>query len=199
MAPAVPQNQGDPNPSRYWVVPAVRALVALAAAAVITFTRDAHTAQFGLIVFGVFAVADGLATSILSLLFAPRGLTRTLFAIQGGIGVLAGVLSLALNTGGLGLFLYVVTVWAALTGFLELYSGVRERRRDAAARDWLITGALTAVLALALLFAPADAVLAIGLFGAWAVIVGVFQGIGAASLRSAARAAAATHQAESGS
>ncbi|WP_426625823.1 DUF308 domain-containing protein [Leifsonia sp. McL0607] len=199
MAPAVPQNQGDPNPSRYWVVPAVRALVALATAAVVTFTRDAHTAQFGLVVFGIFAVVEGLATSVLTLLFGSRGLTRTLFAVQGGIGIVAGVIALALNGGGLGLYLYLVTVWAALTGVLELYNWMRERRRAAAARDWLITGALTAILALVLLFVPADAVLAIGLFGAWAVVVGVFQGIGAASLRSAARNAAAARRMEGGS
>lgn len=187
MATAVPAQ----NPSRYWVVPAVRAIIALATAAVVTFTRDAHTAEFGLIVFGVFAVADGLAIAILSGLFAGRGLARTLFVIQGALGVIAGVLALALMTSGLGLYLYLVTVWAALTGFLELYNGLRARSREAAARDWIITGALTAVLAIALLIAPADAVLAIGMFGAWAVIVGVFQAIGAASLRAAARAQAA--------
>lgn len=186
MATAVPaQNPSLHAHSRYWVVPAVRAVVALAAGAVITFTRDAHTPAFGLVVFGVFAVVDGLATGVLSAVLAGRRITRTLFAVQGGIGVLAGVLALALSGSGLGLYLYLVTVWAALTGFLELYNGIRERSRDAAARDWLITGAITAILALVLLFVPADAVLAIGLFGAWAVIVGVFQGIGAATLRSA--------------
>lgn len=191
MATAVPaQSPRIHAHTRYWVVPAVRAVVALAAGAVITFTRDAHTPAFGLVVFGAFAVLDGLATGILSWLFAGRRLTRTLFAVQGAIGVVAGVLALVLAGGGLGLFLYLVTVWAALTGFLELYNGIRERSRDAAARDWLITGGLTAVLALVLLFVPADAVLAIGLFGAWAVIVGVFQGIGAATLRSAARTGA---------
>lgn len=190
VAPAVPaQNPVDPILNRSWVVPAARAAIALAAAAVITFTRDAHTPTFGLIVFGAFAVADGLATSVLSVVFSPRGLTRTLFAIQGAIGVIAGVLALVLSGSGLGMFLYIVTVWAALTGFLELYAGLRDRTRDAAARDWLITGALTAALALVLLLVPADAVLSIGLFGAWAVIVGVFQGIGAASLRSASRSA----------
>lgn len=188
MAPAVPAPlPGIQTPSRYWVVPAVRALVALAAAAVITFTRDAHTATFGLIVFGVFALLDGLATGALTAVLGARGLTRTLFIIQGAVGVVAGVLALSLSGSGLGLYLYIVTVWAALTGFLELYNGLRSRSTEAAARDWLITGALTAVLALVLLFVPADAVLAIGLFGAWAVIVGVFQGIGAASLRSSAR------------
>jgi uncharacterized membrane protein HdeD (DUF308 family) len=199
VATAVPaQSPSAHAHSRYWVVPAVRAVLALAAGAVVTFTRDAHTPFFGLIVFGAYAIVEGLATGVLSAMFAGRRITRTLFAVQGAVGVIAGVLALALSTSGLGLFLYLVTVWAALTGFLELYSGIRERSRDAAARDWLITGGLTALLALVLLIAPADAVLAIGLFGAWAVIVGVFQGIGAATLRSASRQAT-THGAEGGS
>ena len=188
MAPAVPaQIQGIQTPSRYWVVPAVRAVIALIAAVVVTFTQGAHTPVFGLVVFGCFAIADGIATAVLTFVLGPRSLTRTLFVIQGAIGVVAGVLALTLASSGLGLFLYLVTVWGALTGFLELYSGLRDRGRDAAARDWLVTGALTAVLALVLLLVPADALLAVGLFGAWAVIVGVFQGIGAVSLRSATR------------
>ena len=92
-------------------------------AAVITFTRDSHTAQFGLIVFGAFGVVDGLATGV-GASFVPRGVTRILFVVQGAIGVLAGVLALALNSSGLGLFLYLVTVWAALTGVLELVQRV---------------------------------------------------------------------------
>ena len=184
MAPAVPAPKSD----RYWVVPAVRAFVALVLAAVITFTRDTHTAEFGLIVFGAFAVLDGLVVAGLTAAFAPRGVTRILFIVQGAIGVIAGVLALALMSSGLGLFLYLVTVWGALTGCLELYSALRNRGKDPAARDWLATGALTALLALAFVFIPADAVLAIGLLGAWAVVVGVFQAIGAASLRTASRA-----------
>jgi uncharacterized membrane protein HdeD (DUF308 family) len=200
VATAVPAQHPNVHAhTRYWVVPAARAIVALAAAAVITFTRDAHTAPFGLIVFGAFAILDGLVTGILSVLLAGGRLTRILFAVQGAIGVIAGVLALALSGAGLGLFLYLVTVWAALTGFLELYNGIRERSRDAAARDWLIVGAITAVLALVLLLAPADAVLAIGLFGAWAVIVGVFQGIGAVTLRGASHSRTPSTGAESGS
>ncbi|WP_158867245.1 hypothetical protein [Leifsonia sp. AG29] len=199
MAAAVPARTPSlPAPNRYWVVPAVRAVIALATAAVVTFTRDTHTPEFGLVVFGAFAVADGLATGVLSAFFGGTGITRTLFVVQGAIGIVAGAVALALLSGGLGLFLYLVTVWAALTGFLELYCGIRGRGRVAAARDWLITGAITAVLALALLIAPADAVLAIGLFGAWAVVVGVFQAIGAVSLRSTARADE-PREAESGS
>ncbi|WP_223693014.1 DUF308 domain-containing protein [Leifsonia poae] len=193
MAPAVPQKS-----DRYWVVPVVRAIAALIVAAVITFTRDTHTSQFGLVTFGLYAVVEGLAVGLLSLRTVTDAPTRTVFVVQGVIGVLAGALALALSTSGLGLYLFVVSVWAALTGFLELYSGLRNRAKDAAARDWLVVGAITAILAVVFLLIPSDAVLAIGLFGAWAVIVGVFQAIGGASLRTAARGRAA-EQAGSGS
>jgi uncharacterized membrane protein HdeD (DUF308 family) len=195
VAPAVPAQKS----ARYWVVPVVRAVIALIAAAVITFTRDAHTAEFGLIVFGVFAVLEGAALVLLSLRTLSDRLTRRLFVVQGAVGVLIGVLALTLSGSGLGLYLFVVSVWAALTGFLELYSGLRSRGKDAAARDWIVTGALTAVLALTFLLIPSDAILAIGLFGAWAVVVGVFQAIGGVSLRGSARSAAAEHNIGSGS
>jgi uncharacterized membrane protein HdeD (DUF308 family) len=195
VAPAVPAQKSK----RYWVVPVVRAVVALIAAAVITFTRDAHSAQFGLIVFGAYAVVEGAAVALLSLRTVADSLTRTLFVVQGAIGVLAGILALTLSGSGLGLYLFVVSVWAALTGCLELYCSLRNRGKDPAARDWLVTGALTAVLAVVFLLIPSDAVLAIGLFGAWAVVVGVFQAIGGASLQMAARHDAAAENAGSGS
>jgi uncharacterized membrane protein HdeD (DUF308 family) len=195
VAPAVPAQKAK----RYWVVPVVRAVVALIAAAVITFTRDVHTAEFGLIVFGAYAVVEGAAVALLSLRTVVDSLTRTLFVVQGAIGVLAGILALTLSGSGLGLYLFVVSVWAALTGFLELYSSLRNRGKDPAARDWLVTGAVTAALAVVFLLIPSDAVLAIGLFGAWAVVVGVFQAIGGASLQMAARHDAAAENAGSGS
>lgn len=195
MAPAVPAQKSR----RYWVVPVVRAVLALIAAAVITFTRDAHTAEFGLIVFGVFALIEGFAVALLSLRTVTDPLTRTLFLVQGAIGVLSGILALTLMTSGLGLYLFLVSVWAALTGFLELYAGLRNRAKDPAARDWLVTGSLTAVLAIVFLLIPSDVVLAIGLFGAWAVVVGVFQAIGGATLQNAARHDTAPESAGSGS
>jgi len=195
VAPAVPAQKY----ARYWVVPVVRAVIALIAAAVITFTRDAHNAQFGLVVFGAYAVIEGAVVAVLSLRTLADPLTRTIFMVQGAIGVLAGVLALALSTSGLGLYLFLVSVWAALTGFLELYSGLRNRGKHPASRDWIVIGALTAVLALVFLLIPSDSVLAIGLFGAWAVVAGVFQAIGGVSLRGHAHEPAAEHNVESGS
>lgn len=173
---------GDRAGARYWTVPVVRAALALVPAAIITFTAD-HAAQFGLLVFGAFALASGLFLAGMSwrTLGDPR--ERRLFAVQGAVGVVAGALALALNGGGLGFFLYLVTVWAAVTGFLELYSGIRVRDRSASARDWLVVGGLTAALSLAFLLLPPNAVVAVGLFGAYLVIVGVYLVIAGLSLK----------------
>ncbi len=187
------------KPSGYWVVPVARAVIALVASGVITFNSN-HSATFGLIVFGSFAVVEGLLVGILSLRSVADRTVRSLFMAKGVIGVLAGVLALSLSTSGLGLFLYLVSVWAALTGFIELYCGLRSRSKDASARDWIVVGAFTAVLAIVFLLIPSDSVLAVGLFGAYAVIIGVYLAIGGFSLRWATQHPNATeHSIESGS
>ncbi|WP_174777052.1 DUF308 domain-containing protein [Cryobacterium lactosi] len=170
--------------ARYWTVPVARAVVAFVPAAVITFNAD-HSAEFGLVVFGAFALVNGLVTGLLSWLTVTDRRDRSIFAIQGAVGVLAGVIALALNAGGLGFFLYIVSVWAAITGFLELYPGIRVRGRGQVARDWLVVGALTAVLALVFLLLPPNAVVAVGLLGAYLVIIGVYLVIAGVSLSSA--------------
>lgn len=167
---------------RYWLVPVVRAVVALVPAIVIAFTAN-HTPEFGLVVFGVFALVSGLVVGILSWSVLAGSTVRGSFIAQGVVGVVVGVLALLTHTGGLGYFLYVVSVWALITGFLELYSGIRLRRQTAAARDWLVAGAATVLLAVAFLVLPADAVTGVGLLGAYLVVVGVYLGIAGFSLK----------------
>jgi Uncharacterized conserved protein len=167
--------------ARYWIVVLSRAVVALAAGAFITFSAD-HSAPLGLLVFGSYALVSGLVTAAGSPAVTDRVL-RGIVIAQGVFGVVAGVLSLALHASGLGVLLYTVSVWAALTGFAELYCGIRARGRATVSRDWLIVGGLTAVLAIVYLVIPADSVLAVGLFGAYAVVIGVYSAIGAFSLK----------------
>lgn len=182
----VPQQESN---HRYWPVPIIRALPALLATIVITFSQD-HSAQLGLIVFGCFAIATGVLLAGFSHRRMPRGTARTLVISQGVIGVLAGVGALLLNAAGVGVFLYLVSVWAAVTGFLELYSGVRVKPGNALSRDWLIAGAMTAILAIVFLLIAPDSVTAVGLFGAYAAILGVYLMIAGFSLKWAAQAPA---------
>jgi len=167
---------------RYWTVPVARAILALVPATIITFNRD-HSAHFGLVVFGAFALLSGLLIAVLSWRTLTDRRDRRLFLVQGTVGVVAGALALGFPGGGLGFFLYLVTVWGAVTGFLELYSGSRVRGRVASARDWMLAGGITAVLALVFLLLPPNAVVAVGLLGAYLVILGVYLAIAGLSLK----------------
>ena len=187
-----------------WVLPAVRAVVALAVGFAITFT-PAHSANFGLVAFGLFVVASGAVLLAGSLPGRGDRESRGLFVTQGVVSVLAGIAALVLPGGGVHYFVLVVSAWAIVTGALELVSGIRARTR-LSARDWIVLGGLTLLLAIGFLAVPPDytqtlggieqikgqltaSVVLVGMFGAWAIVAGVLLGISAASARPARTAA----------
>ncbi len=183
-----------PERTHYWVVPVVRGLLALVPAAVITFSQN-HAPELGLVVFGAWAIVSGLVVGASSLrLVADRGI-RSLFLINAVVTVAAGLLAVTVP-GGLPFLLYLVSVWAAVTGFVELFAGLRARRRTAAARDWIAAGGFTAVLAIVFLLLPPDSVTAVGLLGGYFVILGVYLVIGGLSLKWAAAPGAAASGSE---
>ena len=183
-----------PERTQYWVVPVVRGLLALVPATVITFSPN-HSAELGLLVFGVWAIVSGLLVGALSMrLVADRGI-RSLFLVTAIVTVAAGLLALSVP-GGLPFLLYLVSVWAAVTGFVELYAGIRARGRTPAARDWIAVGGFTALLAIVFLLLPPDAVTAVGLLGGYLVILGVYLVIGGFSLKWAVAPGAAASGSE---
>jgi uncharacterized membrane protein HdeD (DUF308 family) len=165
----------------YWPVPVVRAVPALILGLYITFSAD-HSARLGLVLFGAFALVSGVLLVILNRRITDRVL-RGGFIAQGLIGVVFGLGALLFTGGGLGLLLFLLPAFCAITGFLELYCGLRARRRFGFARDWLLVGAFTAIAALVFLLIPQSALLAIGLLGAYGVILGVYLVIAGLSLR----------------
>lgn len=174
----------------YWPVAIARAVPAAALGMVITFVAD-HSAGFGLVAFGIFAVVSGLLLAVLAWVRLGGSGVRAFLVAQGGVAVLAGILALLLRDGGIALFFLLVTAFAVVTGFLELYSGLRTRRRFVASGDWLVGGVLTILAAVALLLVPPElhqsvrtaegttgvldaAVVAVGLLGAYAAILAVY-------------------------
>jgi hypothetical protein len=184
----------------YWFVPLARAIPAAVVAIVITFSQGNYSAQFGLVSFGGFAIASGIAVGVGSLRALARGLDRTAFVVQAAVSVVAGLIALFGTGGGVPLLMLVVSSWAALSGFVELYLGLRGRRGSAISRDWVFTGAITALLAVVIVFIPADfvqhyqapdhtdrfltsSVVVVGLVGVYAAILTVYLVIAGLSLR----------------
>ncbi|MBF4572268.1 hypothetical protein ITJ64_07045 [Herbiconiux sp. VKM Ac-1786] len=167
--------------SPYWGVPVARAIPFIVTALVITFSPN-HSAQVGLLAYGVLAVVTGLIVAVLSWRTIEVKSTRVVFLVQGVASVLFGALALGFNAGGLGFLLFCATMNSAIGGFLELYAGLKAGKNPAG-RDWAVVGGLTVVFALVLIFFPTDPVFAVGMLGAYSAVIGLFLVIGGLSLR----------------
>lgn len=194
----------------YWPVQLVRAVPAIIVGLVITFSAD-HSATFGLVVFGVFALASGLVIGWGALLQDNR--TRRSVALTQSVAAsLSGIVALVFFDAGAGTLFLIVIAFAAVTGFLELYLGLLARGKDPLARDWIAAGVLTALLALAVLLVPADyaapwsvadrggsasgiltsQIIVVGIIGAYAFLLGVYLTIAGLSAKWTAKDNTAT-------
>lgn len=165
----------------YWLVLVLRAIPAIVVGLVITFMED-HSPYVALISFGVFALVSGLVLLVGALQTIRDRVVRRMILGQGVISIITGAAAVSLWGSSIGVLLFIVTIYAALTGVLELYSGIRSRGVPPA-RDWVTAGAYTAIAAIVFVLLPPDSILATGLIGAYAIILGVFLVIAGLSLK----------------
>lgn len=154
-----------------WFLGLGRAIPAVILALIITFSAD-HSARLGLVAFGAYAVASGLATAIVAATRVAPGTVRLVVLCQAAVALVTGGAALAALDGGYAYFVLVLSAYAAVCGFLELYLGLRSWRRSSArssarvsgpasgaspvARDWVFVGALSVALAITALLLPAN-------------------------------------------
>lgn len=193
----------EPTSSRYWIALVVRAVLALVIAAVVTFSAD-HSPEFGLTVFALFALPSGIATALLARRAEAAShvdaLSIRLIMISGALTAVAGIIALIVRTNGTSALMWLIVLWAAITGATEFVAGLRARKTLAAAREWLAAGAFGLILAIAVLLVPGgldqhfvgpdgversltSAVVTVGMFGAYAAVLGVYLLIGGLSLK----------------
>ena len=182
-----------------WIGMVARGAIAVVVAIFITFSAD-HSAELGFRMFAIFALVSGAVVLLMALRSPDSSRHRAWFAAQGALGIAAGVVAALSSAAGIPFLLFLVSCWAALTGAIELVTGLRARGRIAQARDWVFAGALTAAFAVAVLLIPAgynepytgpdevvryltSSVILVGALGAYAAIHGVFLLIAASSLR----------------
>ena len=174
----------------YWLVPVFRAVPAAVLAIVITFSAD-HSAHFGLLVFGVYGITAGAVLAALTWARLAGTTVRRYFLAQSGVTMICGIFSLVAVGGGVRYLFLIVTFFAAITGLLELYSGIRTRRRFVASGDWRTAGILTLIVAVILLVLPPEysqtfrgpdgvtrvldsSVVVVGVMGAYAAVLAVY-------------------------
>ena len=180
-----------------WYFPLLRAIPALALAVVITFTPD-HSSPLGLIALGAYGLAAGAVVAWGGV--RSQGVERAILVAQGGILAVGGVIALVFSGGGLPFLIFLLSSVAAITGFLELYLGLRG---GPLRRDRLFVGGVTALLALGVLIVPPGleqtttgvdgptgvltaSTIVVGALGAYLAVIGVYLVIAGLSLKWAA-------------
>ena len=206
---------GTAHAASYWPVPLLRAIAAVLLAGAVTFLQD-HSVTIGLTGFGGYAALSGAIILVMSVRLLWPGVPRRFFIAQGSITVAAGVVALIFSDGGLPFFLFLLSAWAAVTGFLELFSGLRSRSRSVLARDWVFVGALTALFSVVVLLVPPDlqqqftgpdgvervltaSVIVVGALGAYCAVIGIYLVIAGLSLKWSTAAVELDPMTESGS
>jgi uncharacterized membrane protein HdeD (DUF308 family) len=189
---------GADRTDRYWVVLLVRALIALAVGLWITFSSD-HSSPVGHLALAVLLLATGITRGV-GALTTQAGLERGIFLAIAVLDLVAGAIALLTVEAEPGVLLLLIGGWAVVTGFLELFLGLRARGTRPVARDWLVAGGLTVVLAVAAFIIPVDfaqpyaipngphgvvtaSIMIVGALGAYAATTGVYLVIAALSLK----------------
>ena len=156
-----------------WRALALRGLVALLFGLVVLFWPGLVLTVLA-ILFGLYAAVDGAITFVPVLRSPDPGPQRTLPLTEGAVGIVAGLVAIlwpGLTTSGL---VYVIVVWAVVTGTLKILTAILLRAE--VENVWMLAGSgLLSVLFGVVLAAIArsDVPYLAPLVGAFAVIVGL--------------------------
>jgi uncharacterized membrane protein HdeD (DUF308 family) len=156
-----------------WWALALRAAAAILLG-IIAFALPGPTLAAIVILFGVYAILDG----VLALIAAIRGLRRRerwgIMLVEGLVGIGAGVIALGWPGIGALALVYLVASWALVTGALEIWTAVRLRR--VITGEWLLIlgGIVSIALAcLVALFPNVGATVLVWWLGAYALAYGI--------------------------
>jgi len=151
----------------------VRGLIGVALG-VITFLWPAITLTAMVLLFGAYAILDGVV-AFAGATQARRAREQSgALVLEGVIGLLAGIVALARPALTATALVYVIAAWAVLTGILEISAAIHLRRsfQD----EWLLAffGALSVVFGIAMATVPGLGALAIAIsIGAYAFVSGI--------------------------
>jgi len=107
------------NLAKHWWAFLVRGIVAIVFA-ILLLTATGFTLQVLIILLGLYLVLDGLFAIIASLMTSPEHKNTWLLTVEGIVSILAGIFVLALPGTTLVILVYLVAIWAVVTGIFEI-------------------------------------------------------------------------------
>jgi uncharacterized membrane protein HdeD (DUF308 family) len=132
------------------------------------------TAASLIVLFGIFALADGAFAMMAAIWAAERHERWGPLVLEGAVGLVAGLIAVIEPLAAAFGLLMIIGVWAMVTGIFELMAARRLRRELAG--EWLLasTGVLSILLGLFIAIFPGAALVAlIWIVGIYALLFGV--------------------------
>lgn len=137
------------------------------------------------LVFGVYALADGAVLGYVAYRAAPG--SRMALVVQAVVSALVGLVALIWPLVTVLALVFVIGLWAVLTGIAEIVTAIRLREHIGS--EWLLifVGALSVVFGLLLWFWPLEGARAIMfVIAMYAIVFGAVLAVAGFGLRSAA-------------
>jgi uncharacterized membrane protein HdeD (DUF308 family) len=145
---------------RNWWALAVRGVVAVLFG-LIAFIMPGVTLAAIVLLFGAYAVVDGIFAIIAAVRAAERHERWWSLALQGVVDLLAGIIAFVWPAATVLVLLFLVAFWAIVTGVLEIVAAIRLRREIQG--EWLLilSGILSVLFGGVLLALPGAGLLVI--------------------------------------
>ena len=127
-----------------------------------------------IVLFGAYALVDGIFAVIAAFRSSGRGMRRTLLLIEGAIGILFGILALFWPGLTALALIYIIAWWAILSGIARITMAIMLRREIE--NEWSIafSGVLSVILGIVLILLPGAGLLAYTwLIGLLALALGI--------------------------
>jgi uncharacterized membrane protein HdeD (DUF308 family) len=138
-----------------------------------------------IILFGVFALVDGISSIFAAFLAPGPAGSRWLLGLAGAAGVAAGIIAFARPDLTAQALLYVIAAWAIVTGIFEIAAGISFSNNAGSVLLWVLAGIASIVFGgLLVIMDPSDGILALTwLVGVYAITYGVLEIVFAFMLR----------------
>jgi len=169
--------------TKWWSM-VVRGLVGISIG-VITFLWPAITLASLVLLFGAYAILDGILAFAGATQAKRANQQSGALVFEGVAGLVAGIITIARPALAATMLVYIIAAWAILTGILEISAAVR--LRQSIQGEWLLGffGLLSVAFGMAIAVTPALGALAIALWiGAYAFVSGIVLTILGLRLRS---------------
>ena len=159
---------------RWWVV-LLRGVIAVIFG-LMAFAWPHLTIATLALLFGFYALIHGISSILAAIAYRPEAGNRWLLALEGVVGIWAGIVTLRSPTTTAMVLIFFVWVWAIATGILRIAEAIR-LRKAIRGEVWLaLSGVVTVVFGLMLLLRPIAALIGLAwVIAAYALLLGLFE------------------------